>query len=76
MLRDRLFFGAIGLGIVHGSYLILRSEPGADEVQEQFHSPTSLARSLPPGTKSTVLPPSRKSNNSTTDAATVQTQLK
>jgi hypothetical protein len=32
VLRDRLFFGVIGVGLVHGAWLILRSTGGEEEV--------------------------------------------
>ncbi len=34
-LRDRVFYGAVGVGLLHGTWLITRSEK-SDEVPEEF----------------------------------------
>lgn len=39
VLRDRLFFGVVGVGIVHGSWLILRSSSLDGEEKEVFLPP-------------------------------------
>lgn len=39
VLRDRVFYSCVGLGLIHGTWLIARSQP--DEEAEEFHTPTN-----------------------------------
>lgn len=43
--RDRIFLGLIGVGLVHGSYLIMSAgETASSEPAETFVTPAQLAR--------------------------------
>lgn len=39
ILRDRLFYGGVALGLIHGTYLIARSQP---EEEEEYYSPANV----------------------------------
>lgn len=54
VLRDRLFYGGIAVGLVHGTWLISRSAPdqGGQHVEEEkFYTPPSAINQRAAGPK-------------------------
>ncbi len=59
--RDRIFLGLIGLGLVHGTYLIVSA--GEGEEKEEFVSPATLAARARSAAPRPPLPASGVSGN-------------
>ena len=57
-LRDRLFYGGIAVGLIHGTWLIARSQP--EDHQEQFYGPPKVIKSAAAGTVATAGEPADK----------------